>query len=110
MSRCNHDIGSFSDTYYDHKEFNVTRTETGPSFDQHFTLINSMIQSPPMAPTNDYGEEIEKSEGKRLKNREENSTLQSKCFFLRSTSINSIILPPTIQYCEEKQRKRQKKL
>ena len=30
-------------------------------------------------------------------------------FFLRSTSINSIILPPTIQYCEEKQRKRQKK-
>ena len=108
MSRCNHDIDSFSDTYYDHNECNVTRTETGPSFYQHFTLINSIIQSLSMAPTNDYGEEIEKSEGKRLKNREENSTLQSKCFFLRSTSINSIILPPTIQYCEEKQRKRQK--
>ena len=27
--------------------------------------------------TNDYGEEIEKSKGKRLKNRKENSTLQS---------------------------------
>ena len=56
----------------------------------------------------DYGEEIEKSKGKRLKNRKENSTLQSN-FFLRSTSINSIILPPTIQYCEEKQRKRHRK-
>ena len=30
-----------------------------------------------MAPNNDYGEEIEKSEGKRLKNRKENSTLKS---------------------------------
>ena len=84
MSRCNHDIDSFSDTYYDHKEFNVTRAETGPSFDQHFTLINSIIQSHSIAPTNDNGEEIEKSKGKRLKNRKENNTLQSKIFFLEA--------------------------
>ena len=30
-----------------------------------------------MAPTNDYVEEIEKSKGKRLKSRKENSALQS---------------------------------
>ncbi|KAK7815743.1 hypothetical protein CFP56_001131 [Quercus suber] len=51
--------------------------EAGPSFDQRFTLINSIIQSPSMAPTNDYGEEIEQSKGKSLKNKKENSTLQS---------------------------------